>query len=388
MAFKLKSSASKEALKKQQERGGSGMKAFKMDSKKIARLLILPPVDEKEAIFAVNQEHKHFDNATKRPIVMCASPFAFNEKDDLAMIGFAMKKKFEKLDDKDKKKDLWRHFLPKKEYYVNVLDLDDLDAGVYQFCLPGSAVEVLMDELEDVGDDLTTICDFDEGRPLIVKSNMKKGLQRRYKIKFAAEGAELDLSDEEKEAIEKSIYQLSKVQKKFKQEDYDKLRDFLTKKAKALGVNINDMLKSNDDDEDAVEEDDEGEESEIEDYDDKKSKKSKSSGKKNKDDDEDEDEETEIEDFDDEEDTKKSKKSTKTKTKKVEEDDDLESEEEEEEEKTKKSSKVKAKTKSKPKEEDEDEFESEVDDDNDFDDDEDEDEKPKTKSKTKTKARR
>jgi len=368
MALHLKSSASKSAAKKQAERGGSGMKQYKMEGKKMARLLILPPADEAEAVFGMNQEHKHF-GADKKPIVTVASPFAFDEKDELAIKGFILKKKYEKLDDSDKKKGLWRDFVPKKEMWVNVLDLDDLDAGVQQFNLPGSAQEVVMDELEDVGDDLTTICDFVEGRPLIMKSNQKTGLQRRYKVKFAAEGAELDLTDEEKEAIEKAIFPLSKVQKKFKQEDYDKLEAFLKKKAKALGVNIDEINVKSDEDEVEEEEEleeEEGEETEIEDYEDDEEDKKKSSSKKK----------APVK-----EEVKKKKKAPEP-----DEDDDFEEEEEEEKKPAKKKAPVKEEVKKKkkapePEDDDDDaEFEDEKSDD-DFDDDDDDFEEEKKPAK-------
>lgn len=292
MAFKLTSSATKKALEKQKNGRGSGLRELKIGDKKQVRILVLPPVDENESVFGTNQQHFHWDNKNNKVAAASASPFAFDEKDELAIVGFKLKAKYKESENLHKK-DLYKLFIPRKLFYVNCLDLDDIDGGVYQMQLPQDAVELLFEEIEANGDDLTSICDFDQGRALIIRSNQKPGLLRKYRIKFSDNPVELDLTDKEKEVIEKTIFPLSKVQRKFIETEYEELKVFLKKKAEKVGVNIDDLLSSDEesDDDDSFIEDD-VEESEIEDYEDnpsKKSSKNKSSKKSSRDSDDDDD---------------------------------------------------------------------------------------------------
>lgn len=261
--FNMKSKASKEAAKKATAKGG--VSNFKMEGKK-ANLLILGEVDGKPAVFTARH---HEIWANKRPVSKYGAPGVDGETDKVSDLGWKLRDKY-KDNKNDKKKDFFKKFLPKTSHVVNVLDLDNLDRGPQVYQMSGAVSEVVLEEFIDMGDDQTSICDFDEGRILEIKTNGKQGLQKRYKCKFLAETAGLlennDISEEELEDIADKTYDLTKLQQAYTKEAEEKHLELLAKAADKLGINIDDLVADDDNSDDEFEEaenDDDGFDDEI-----------------------------------------------------------------------------------------------------------------------------
>lgn len=248
--FSMSSAASKGAVKKAQEKGGSRNK-FKMQGESAA-LLLVGPVGEGEPVFGTSISHIHF-GSDKSFICKSASPEAFGKKDKLVTVGWKLRNKFDPKEGEGKPhpnkkiKELWRSFMSKKQHVINVLDLNDIEKGVQQYDAPMKVMEVIFDEINDLGDDLTTICDFSEGRRLLVKKQ-GKGLLTKYVAKFSTKTAGLDLSAEEIDKLAAQVKPLSKCQEPFDEAEYERVVDYCFKKAEKLGVNL-DELDSEDKDE-------------------------------------------------------------------------------------------------------------------------------------------
>lgn len=343
--FKFSSKASKEAAQKQKEKTGYAYKSFKLTGEK-ARLLILAPIDEKESVFHKVVKHQVWGlrDGKKAVIAEAASPTAFGEKDKIMQTGFKLRTKYLKSKN-EKIKTAWRSWMPKDLYYINVLDLDKLEAGPQVYLVPNSIFQTIQSELEDLDYDLEKLCDFTDGRVLQVKSNGQEGMQKRYDSKFltTTAGEFLDklgteLTSKDIEEIASKVYSLSKLQPKANEEDLDKVEAALEKYAQKLGLDVDgsddeededeeevvetkkkSSKKSHDEDEDEEEEDDfDSEISSIDDEDDEEEVKPKQKSKKV--------------DLDDEEDVKPKSKNKKVEVDEDEEEFDLDSEDEEEDE--------------------------------------------------------
>jgi len=336
--FNLSSKATKDALAKQNAKKGGQYKQFKMKGRK-ARLLVLPPVGDKESVIFQAQVHEIWGtkNGKRMVVASAASPMAFDEEDAIAVKGWNLKKKYE--DHSNKKfKEFWRSFMPKRKQYVNVIDLDDVEAGPQVYLIPGSVAKTILDELDDVGEDLTSICDLNDGRVLQVKHNGAEGLNREYSSKFLSETASLDLDSKEVEELVNKVYQLSKLQPAFDQSKFDQVEEVLEKAMNKVGVSFDESEDNDDDDDDdSVDEDNDDvddDEIDTDDDDEPKSKKnSKSTSKKKV------EEEEEVFEEDEDEDEPKSKKSAKPASKKKveeDEDDDIDFDDEEDEKPAKK----------------------------------------------------
>lgn len=277
--FVLNSKASKAAVQKAEAKGGR--KRYKMEGEK-AELLILPPVKEDEAFFGTNIVHQHFRE--KQFICKSASPSAFEQNDKLIKIGWALKDKFDPKDKSKKKhpnikvKDFWKSWMPSKQTTVYVLDLKNLEAGAQLWDIPAAVKEVIFDEVNENDGDLTTICDLKEGRKLLIRKK-GAGMQTKYGAKFSNNLAAPELTDEQEEAIIKTISSgpLSRIQEPLNEAEFEKVYNYLAKKAEALKIDL-DAISNDDDSNDILDDDSGGEldddgtgdvnENEIEDPDD------------------------------------------------------------------------------------------------------------------------
>lgn len=265
--FSYNAAASKKAHAKEQEKSGSKFgKRFKMKGEK-AVLLLLPPIGDDGVIFGTNITHTHFSGDGKF-LCKSASPKAFEKKDKLEEIGWRLKAKYDPKEGKGKPhsnkkiKDLWKSFMSGKETVFNVLDLNDLEAGPQEWSAPKPARELIFSEIDDCDGDLTSICDFNQGRKLLVQKK-GKGLQTEYVVKFSTKTADLNLEAEAEDKIATDMRPLgtsekSLIQDKFNDADYEKVYAYLAGKAKKLDINIEDF--EGDDEKDENEVDDESEE--------------------------------------------------------------------------------------------------------------------------------
>lgn len=246
--FTLNSSASKKAVAKAQEKGSR--KRFKMSGEKAA-LLLIGPVGENEPVFGTNIIHQHWGQ-NQDFICASASPKAFEQKDKLVDMGWKLRNKYDPKEGKGKKhsnpkiKDLWQSFMPKTVHTINVLDLNDIEKGIQQYDAPKAVMEVIFDEINELDGDLTTICDFKEGRRLLVQK-AGSGLRTKYKAKFSDKRANLDLSAEDEDALAAQVSPLSKCQTPLDEAAYEKVFDYLCKKAEKLGVALDDLDEESND---------------------------------------------------------------------------------------------------------------------------------------------
>jgi len=257
--FKLKSRASSEATKKANSKGGGG-KNFKI-KKKVSRLLILPPVEEDAAIFETTYDHTLWGNG--KPLASCSSPFANDEEDKIHSLGWDVQKKYK--DSKDQKlKSFYQNLLVNEKNVINVLDLDDLEAGAQKWPMPKSVSEVVMQEFADVeDDDFTDIADLDEGRPLQITTNGESGNKIRYKVvKFLKKGASLledgELDEDQVAEIIENMPNLKKEQKKWDEDEFENFLKKVTKEGEKIGIDWDDL------DSDVEEEEEEDDEYEAE----------------------------------------------------------------------------------------------------------------------------
>lgn len=254
--FHMKSKATKEAAKKAAEKGG-GFSGFKMTGRS-CRLLILPP--SKEDIPALFTSVVHEQWANGRPVAKVASPAFDGNPDKIKNMGWEIKNTYDKSSNK-KKKDFFKKFLPKESHYVNVLDLDDVEAGPQVYQMSGAVAEVVIDKINDLireaDGDLSEICDFDEGRILRVRHNGKPKLQKRYKAEFLTDTANLledgILDDESLDEIANALYDLTKQQPKYDEDAYESYFEKLLKLADKAGIDV-DAAGSSDDEEEAEDE--------------------------------------------------------------------------------------------------------------------------------------
>lgn len=275
--FLLKSKTAKEALEKQGNKT-SKYKSFKFTSD-MAQLLILPKIDwegkgnDPFGDVPIFESVSHEMWKQKKIVASCASPEFEGEEDRMAQIGWDIRERF--LDDNnEKKKEFFKEWLPNKTQYVNVLDLDDIDAGPQVYRLSGSVREEIEDFIKDLKDefadadeiDFTSLCDFDEGTVLQVKTNGKDGIARRYKAKFLNETADLlkdgIVEEDELDGIADKMYDLTKLQPRFDQDAFDNYLERLMKKAEKLGIEVD---GDGDDDSDSDSDSDEFEESDSKD---------------------------------------------------------------------------------------------------------------------------
>lgn len=253
----MKSSATKKAVKAATESAG-GMKRFKWDDNRItAELLILGTVSDD--VGAVFTSKNHEDWVKGRPASRSGTPSytskeggrATGEQDKIVNTGWKLRDRFANSKN-EKKKDLYRKFLLNTQHHVNVLDLKNIEAGPMVYTMPSAVANVVLEEFKDVGEDTTSICDFDEGRKLYIKSNGEKGLKRRYTlVKFKSPANLLEdgtLTSEDVEDIAGKIFDLRKLQLSFNEESFEKHYNYLLEKASALGVEV-DGYESDEDEE-------------------------------------------------------------------------------------------------------------------------------------------
>jgi len=249
--FVLKSKASTEMLKKQNEK--AGFAKFSMKGKLKARLLVLPPVDVKEAVFFVTNEYLIFGSG-KQLKFRTGAPEVFNNTNHIAEIGWKIREKYSKSKDEGLKT-FYKEWLPTKKMNINVLDLDNLDVGPQVYALSGTVEQTIIDELVDVGEDLTSICDFADGRILQVKSNGASGISVRYTAKFLSETASLDLSDEEMESLASKLKPLSGLQVRCDDAKLLEIKEYLSKVARdKYKIDVSELTADSIDDETIEEE--------------------------------------------------------------------------------------------------------------------------------------
>lgn len=303
--FILKGKATKEAMNKNKSSGG--FKRFKMQGK-VANVLILGPTKEGEAVFGVNIVQEMFTKAGKL-VYSYGSQKAFGGEDVVEKMGWKIRNKYK--DDTNKaKKEFFKRLLPKKKYNLNIIDMDNKDEGVQRWeNVPNSVMDTIFSEIEDCEDDLTTICDLTEGRILKIKTNGKSGLDKRYQAKFTV-AANLDLSDEELEALFEQVKPLSSCQRPYNEEGEAKAKEYWKQAMAKVGIKLSsedeeeEMENEDEDDADEFESDDDGDDDGGDDDDDEpapaKSKKpAPKVNKKDADFDEDEDFDDDIVETDD-----------------------------------------------------------------------------------------
>lgn len=315
MGFKMKSKATSEAAKKATERGG-GLRQFKMDENKLsARLLILGPVKEDAAAVFVAKTHEIWANG--KPVHICGTPSVdikgkeTGEKDSIQDLGWKLRDKYSNSTN-EKKKDFWKRFLLKTKNVMNVLDLDNIEAGPLTYIMPMAVSDVVLEEFIEVGEDISSICDFNEGRILYIKHNGKKKLARKYKIvKFKNETANLIddgiLDDEALQSLEEKLYDLTKFQPKYSDAEFEKHLEHLGKSAQSLGIDLDDIEVEEEEleeyDEDEVEDGEEIDDEELElDEDEEEADEDEEEAEEIEEDEEEEyaDDEEELPEFDDE----------------------------------------------------------------------------------------
>jgi hypothetical protein len=253
--FVLKSKASSEATKKELSKGGGG-KGFKF-KKTITKLLILPPVEEDSAIFETIYKHTLW--GAKGPLASCSSPMANGETDKIHQMGWDVQKKYSKNKD-EKLKGFFRSFLVDEKHAINVLDLNDIEAGAQTLQMPSSVADVVLQEFADVVEnDYTDICDLDEGRILQITTNGDQGTKKvRYTVvKFLKNTAglrESGLVDEDMEGdLIENMPNLKKLQPKYNEKEFEDFLKKVMKEGEKLGIDFDDL--SNDEEE--VEDEDE-----------------------------------------------------------------------------------------------------------------------------------
>jgi len=233
--FILTGSASSKAVGDATKKG-SRVSTFKMKSDK-ARVLILGPTSREEAVFGISLGYACF-NGKSEFVAGCASKTAFGGKDRIAEIGWRLRKRFEN-DPSDKKKNLFKQYLPKKAYCLNVLDLDNLSAGPQRWeNVPISIMEIIFEEIKELGDDLTSLCDLDKGRPLLIKTNGKQGLEKRYRAQFKDIGVNLNLSDEEVDKIFENTKPSSTYQTPYDEKAESEVYEYLMTRLEKLGISL------------------------------------------------------------------------------------------------------------------------------------------------------
>lgn len=321
--FKMSSKATKEAAKKANSTGSS-IKQFKMDENRVsAEVLILGPVeDDAPAIFTTK---KHQIWKDKRPVSVVGTPSvnangdATGEKDKIMEIGWKLREKY-KDSENEKKKTFWQKFLPDTQHHICVLDLKNVEAGPLVYSMPKMVADFVIDEINEHSDDLTSICDFDEGRKLYIKHNGEKGMNRKYKVvKFKGEAKLLEdglIEEEDLDEIAEKMPDLRRLQPKFDQDAFDTHLEKLAKMAQKIGIDLDDLDVDSDEDDDELEEsEDENEELEVDEDDiidedeDIVVDEEDEDGEDDKDDDEEED--------DEEEEKKKTSKRSKAASKKT-----------------------------------------------------------------------
>jgi hypothetical protein len=275
MGFKMKSKATKKAVKAATESGG-GLKRFKWDDNRLSgELLILAPVNDDMGAVFTSKNHEYWVNG--RPVSKAGTPSyssknggeATGEEDKLVTLGWKLRDKYANSKN-EKKKDFWRKCMLNTQHHCVVLDLKNIEAGPMVYTMPTSVSDVVLEEIKDTlaeEDDLTSICDFDEGRRLYIKTNGEKGKKRKYKIIKFKDAVNLiedgALSEEDLEEMSKKVYDLSKLQMKYSDESFEKHYEFIVEKAKKLGIDIDDLDEAEEDDEEYEEEDNVEEEEDL-----------------------------------------------------------------------------------------------------------------------------
>lgn len=269
----MKSKATKKAVKAATE-SSNGMKRFKWDDNRVSgEFLILAPVkDDMGAVFTA-KNHEYWANG--RPMSRSGTPSytaknggeATGEKDKIVETGWKLRDKYGNSKN-EKKKDFWKKFLLRTSHNILVLDLKNVEAGPMVWSLPQSVSDVVLDEIKDAlsdeDGDLSSICDFDEGRRLFVKTNGLKGKKRKYKVVKFKEPVNLiedgAIEEDDLEEIEEKMADLSSLQLQYKEELFEKHYEFLKEKGKKIGIDIEDLDDDEEESEDGdeYEEDDEG----------------------------------------------------------------------------------------------------------------------------------
>jgi hypothetical protein len=273
--FKMSSKATKKAVKQATESSG-GLKRFKWDDNRVSGefLILAPIVDDMGAVFT-SKNHEYWVKG--RPASRSGTPSytaknggeATGEVDKIVNLGWKLRDKYGNSKN-EKKKNFWQKFMLNTQHHVQVLDLKNIEAGPLIWSLPNTIADVVLEEIKDALDedgDLGSICDFDEGRKLYVKTNGQKGKNRRYKVvKFKDEAnllADGAIEEDDLEEIADKMHDLGRLQLKYSEEAFEKHLEYLKKQADMIGIDLEDLDGESDDDyEDEYESDDEYEDEE------------------------------------------------------------------------------------------------------------------------------
>jgi len=250
MAFNLKGSS---ATKKFMEKQGSKSKfnQLKISAERTKyKLLLLGPVGKAPLVGETN-DHTMF--AGGKFLGHCVSPEVDGGKDKLNELGFKLYEKYGKSDSK-KLSGLHSMAFSRKEYFVNVLDFADMDGESVPepkvLKIPKCVYDLITDKIPKLTDedgelDLTEMCHPDEGLPIMLQHNGKKGLLRKYKVDWGKKPVSLIskgiLTEEDLEVLSKKCYNLDKIQRSFNAEDYEKFYGLVKKSIADAGVDIDNL---------------------------------------------------------------------------------------------------------------------------------------------------
>jgi len=255
MGFKLKgSSATKKFMENQGPKSRFNQLKISAERKQY-KLFILGPVGEAPLVGETN-DHVMF--LAGKFLGHCVSPEVDGGKDKLNEVGFKVFGKYGKSDSK-KLSQAHKLFFSKKEYFINVLDYADMNGeGVPEpkvLKVPKCLFDLIDEKLKSCVDengepDLTEMCDFEDGFPVLLQHNGQKGLLRKYKVDWAKKPAKLIsgglLTEEDLEGLSKKCYNLDKIQRKFDADEYEKFYGIAKKEAMKAGVDIDNLSEDSD----------------------------------------------------------------------------------------------------------------------------------------------
>lgn len=283
MGFKMKSKATAQAAKAATE-SSKGIKRFKFgENQKSAQLLILGSIKDDVSFIHTTKNHMYY--SSKGNGSNCGTPSwvatkeggkATGEEDKIIQTGWKLRDKYGESNNK-KKKEFWRKCMPRTQQHVAVIDIKNPDAGPLVYSMPQDVANTVLEEIklldEEQDGDYTSICDFDEGRILTIKTNGKSGLARKYtSVSFRGEAnllADGIITEEMIGEFEEQMPDLMKLQLKYDEDQFEKHYNFLKKMASKLGIDFDDLEDEDEDDGDEYEEeeiesdDDEDEEEDL-----------------------------------------------------------------------------------------------------------------------------
>lgn len=223
--------------------GGSRLKTYKLNTpnKQLHKLKILPPAASNQNNVFVKEVIIHqlwgFDPETKKRRLEAETvgPKMSGKDDPIMIEGFKLRKKF--ADSKNKTlKDLWKLYMPKTNRYVNILDLDNLNAGAQPLLLPNSAYNKISDVMMgissgDEDDEFVNVVtnndmlSFDKTKILLVKHNGKTGKEIRYEANFSTKAVNLESKIDINKVMNEAV-DLDKFEPALNE---NKVKEYLTK---------------------------------------------------------------------------------------------------------------------------------------------------------------